>query len=63
MPLTMSRIGTPTMGTLPELRLCGSGAALESALRLDAGYLNQFVNGRVRDTQNHVIQLALFSRF
>ena len=30
---------------------------------LEAGYLNQFVKGRVQNTNNHVIQVALYTRF
>lgn len=47
-----------------------AGAVLDSAYGYGLGpvlfkptLLNQFINGREQDSQNHVIQLALHSRF
>ncbi len=39
------------------------GYRLSSRYDLEVGYLNQFINGRANDTENHVVQLALYSRF
>ena len=40
----------------------GFGQRLSAKADIEIGYLNQQVNGRSRDTQNHVIQLAVFTR-
>jgi len=39
------------------------GYRLSSRYDLEVGYLNQFINGRVNDTENHIIQVGLYSRF
>jgi opacity protein-like surface antigen len=39
------------------------GYRLSSRYDLELGYLNQFVNGRVNDTMNHIVQFGLYSRF
>ena len=39
------------------------GWRLRKEVDLEFGYLNQYVNGRVDDTLNHVVQLALYTRF
>lgn len=39
------------------------GYRLSSKYDLEVGYMNQFINGRVNDTENHILQLALYSRF
>lgn len=39
------------------------GLRLNPTLDVEAGYLNQHLKGRSRDTDNHVVQLALYTRF
>ncbi len=39
------------------------GYRVSTRLDLELGYLNQYVNGRSGDTLNHVVQLALYTRF
>ncbi len=39
------------------------GYRLNKKIDLEAGYLNQFVNGRVNNTLNNVVQLAVYTRF
>ena len=41
----------------------GFGRRLNAKVDVEIGYLNQQLNGRTQDTQNQVIQLALFTRF
>lgn len=43
--------------------LLAAGYRISSRYDLELGYLNQFVNGRVNDTMNHIVQFALYSRF
>lgn len=38
------------------------GRRIDAGLDLEVGYLNQYVAGRSRDTTNHVIQLAVYTR-
>lgn len=40
-----------------------AGYRLSKRVDLELGYLNQYVNGRSSDTLNHVVQLALYTRF
>jgi hypothetical protein len=40
-----------------------SGYRVNSTLDLEAGYLNQYLKGKTNTTSNHVIQLALYTRF
>ena len=40
-----------------------AGYRLSSRYDLELGYMNQFINGRVNDTMNHIVQLGLYSRF
>lgn len=39
------------------------GFRLSKEIDLELGYLNQYINGRVNDTLNHVVQFALYTRF
>jgi hypothetical protein len=39
------------------------GFRLSKQIDLELGYLNQYINGRVNDTLNHVVQFALYTRF
>lgn len=39
------------------------GRRLSSGLDLELGYMNQYVNGRSRDTENHIVQFALYTRW
>ncbi|EIT69702.1 MULTISPECIES: DUF2490 domain-containing protein [Hydrocarboniphaga] len=39
------------------------GYRLSKQIDLELGYLNQYINGRVNDTLNHVVQFALYTRF
>lgn len=39
------------------------GYRFSKSFDIEAGYLNQFVNGATNDTMNHTIQLALYTRF
>lgn len=43
--------------------LLGAGYRLSSRYDLELGYVNQFINGRVNDTMNHIVQFGLYSRF
>jgi hypothetical protein len=43
--------------------LLAAGYRFSSRYDVELGYLNQFVNGRVNDTMNHIVQFALYSRF
>lgn len=43
--------------------LLAVGYRLSRRYDVELGYLNQFVNGRVDDTMNHVVQFGLYSRF
>lgn len=40
-----------------------AGYRFSKRFDVEAGYLNQFINGRIRNTTNNVIQLALYTRF
>lgn len=40
-----------------------SGYRFSSTLDLEAGYLNQYIKGKTNTSTNHVIQLALYTRF
>lgn len=40
-----------------------AGYRFSKGVDLEAGYLNQLINGRALNTQNHVIQLAAYLRF
>jgi hypothetical protein len=40
-----------------------SGYRFSSTLDLEAGYLNQYIKGKTNSSTNHVIQLALYTRF
>jgi Protein of unknown function (DUF2490) len=40
-----------------------AGYRLSRRYDLEVGYLNQFINGRVDDTMNHIVQFGLYSRF
>lgn len=39
------------------------GYRLSSKFDIEAGYLNQYVNGATQNTSNNVVQLALYTRF
>jgi len=39
------------------------GRRLSSGLDLELGYMNQYVNSRSRDTENHIVQFALYTRW
>lgn len=41
----------------------GLGYRLNAGLDLEAGYLNQHLNGRTRDTDNHVALFSVYTRF
>ena len=41
----------------------GVGFRVSPQLDVEAGYLNQLLNGRGVDTENHVVLLSLYSRF
>jgi Protein of unknown function (DUF2490). len=43
--------------------LLALGYRLSERYDLELGYLNQFINGRVNDTMNHILQFGLYSRF
>lgn len=38
------------------------GRRIDAGLDLEIGYMNQYLAGRTRDTDNHVIQLAVYTR-
>ena len=39
------------------------GWRLNPTTDVEIGYLNQYINGRHRDTVNHVLQVALYTNF
>lgn len=39
------------------------GWRLNAHADIEIGYLNQYLNGRSRDTVNHVLQVALYTNF
>ena len=41
----------------------GIGFRISPRADVEVGYLNQHLNGRTRDTDNHVVQFSLFTRF
>ncbi|HWK51535.1 MAG TPA: DUF2490 domain-containing protein [Steroidobacter sp.] len=43
--------------------LLAVGYRLSQRYDVELGYMNQFINGRVNDTMNHIVQFGLYSRF
>ncbi|MGH8563360.1 MAG: DUF2490 domain-containing protein [Gammaproteobacteria bacterium] len=41
----------------------GAGYRLSPEYDLEVAYINQYVDGRARNTMNHIVQLGLYSRF
>jgi hypothetical protein len=57
--------GSYTSGRLLEQNraYAAAGWRLTPGMDLELGYLNQYVPGRTRDRERHVLQLALYTRF